>query len=185
MEKISLLPKIYENYFELEKEIIYFINETFKRQFNLIYDKLSDDKKLFFNPEIINEIKLVWIFNPNTIHKNRGDICSSTVQKFYHSLFNEYEDDEVKRNIMGKFRSIFCELFQTNLILSLNNQTDDHYLSNYVDKFEFKNGFLNIFFKRQGVELLDKTKDKKKSVEKEIQEDNFNVFFFMKIKNLV
>lgn len=175
--------KYFENYYELEKETINFIDNTLKAELKTIIDKLIEKEKSFFNKNIHHDVKLVWIFNINTIHKHRGDICSSTIQKFYHSLFKEFEDDEVQRSEMTKFRSYFYDLFQTNLVLALNNQPEDDHLSLYVSKYEFKNGFLNVFFKPLGKELLDKIKNENKKVEKELEEDSFMVVYSL-IKHL-
>jgi len=164
----------FQNYYELEKEIQNFINESLNCEFTSIFNKLSEKEKSFFNSEFANGIKLSWIFNANTVQRNRGDVCSSTIQKFYHSLFNENEDDEKKSEI-SKFRNFFCDLFQTNLILALNNQTEDNFLNQYVNKYEFKNGFLNIFFKPNGRELIDCLKNINKKIEKEVEEDSFTV----------
>ncbi len=172
-----------QNYYELEKDLIYFINDTLKSELNLIINKLSEKEKSFFNSEVINEIKLSWIFNTNTVHKNRGDVCSSTIQKFYHVLFNDYENDDIKKSELGKFRSFFCDLFQTNLILALNNQSEDNLLVNYVNKYEFKNGFLNIFYKPNGRELLNSLQKDNKKIVKEIEEDSFSVYFNYILKN--
>lgn len=168
--------KSFQNYYEFEKEIINFINETFNSEFKSIFNKLSEKEKSFFNREYTSGIKLSWIFNANTVQRNRGDVCSSTIQKFYHVVFNEEEDD-IKKSELGKFRSFFCDLFQTNLILALNNQTEDNILNLYVNKFEFKNGFLNIFFKPIGRELIDSLKNNNKKVVKEVEEDSFTVNF--------
>lgn len=165
----------FQNYYEFEKEMINFINETLNSEFKSIFNKLSEKEKSFFNSEYTNGIKLSWIFNANTVQKNRGDVCSSTIQKFYHALFNEYEEDDIKKSELSKFRSFFCDLFQTNLVLALNNQTEDSILSQYVNKYEFKNGFMNIFFKPIGRELTDSLKSNNKKIEKEVEEDSFTV----------
>jgi len=171
--------KSFGNYFELEKEMTNFINETLISEFRLIFNKLSEKEKSLFNNEITKEIKLGWIFNANTVQKNRGDICSSTIQKFYHVLFNDYEDDDIKKAEVGKFRNFFCDLFQTNLVLALNTQAEEEILNQYINKYEFKNGFLNIFFKQNGKELLNSLKNNNKKIEKQIEEDSFTVFIYL------
>lgn len=168
------IKRDFQNYYEMEKEMINFLNETFNCEFKSIFNKLSEKEKSFFNNEFTNGIKLSWIFNANTVHRNRGDVCSSTIQKFYHALFNEHEDD-IRKSEMGKFRNFFCDLFQTNLILALNNQTEENFLNRYINKYEFKNGFLNIFFKPSGRELIDCLKNNNKKIEREIEEDSFTV----------
>ncbi len=176
MTKDKKAKKSFQNYYELEKEMIIFLNETLNSEFKSIFDKLSEKEKSFFNSEYTNGIKISWIFNANTVQRNRGDVCSSTIQKFYHALFNEHEEDDIKKAEIGKFRSFFCDLFQTNLILALNNQTEDNFLNRYVNKYEFKNGFLNIFFKPIGSELIDNLKSNNKKIEKEVEEDSFTVY---------
>ena len=66
-----------------------------------------------------------------------------------------------------------------------NLELEGFNLNDYFGKFEIKNGFLNIFTKGRGIEIVAKIKEKfckDKKVSKEVQnESQFLVSFFYKI----
>jgi hypothetical protein len=183
-------------YYRLENKLKQVLTRNVERQFNLIFNKLSEKEKSFFkplDPEVIFNIN--WNINVNALFNNRGDIFTSTLQKFFHSIFKELEDteepiqtdsDKIKDEFI-KFKNTFIEIFNSNLIMSLggeNLETDDLNLNDYFGKFEIKNGFLNIFMKGEGKEIIEKIKEKfsrEKKVSKEVQ--NENQFLVKEISN--
>jgi hypothetical protein len=155
------------------------LNTVVERQFNLIYNKLSNEEKKFFNEKCLMNFQINWIFNVNSVYTNRGDICSSSLQKFFHLIFKELpesetEKSELKKDELIKFKNTFIELFSINFLLALNGEYTDSKLYDYLGKFEIKNGFLNVFLKPQGRELLDSTIDKKKT-KQDLNENQFLV----------
>jgi len=183
-------------YYTLENKLKQVLVRNVEKQFNLIYNKLSEKEKSFFkpiDPEVTFNIN--WNINVNALFNNRGDIFTSTLQKFFHSIFKELEDtekpiqtdsDKIKDEFI-KFKNTFIEIFNSNLIISLggeNLETDDLNLNEYFGKFEIKNGFLNIFMKGEGKEIIQKIKEKfsrEKKVSKEVQ--NENQFLVKEINN--
>ena len=183
-------------YYTLENKLKQVLSRNVEKQFNLIYNKLSEKEKSFFkpiDPEVTFNIN--WNINVNALFNNRGDIFTSTLQKFFHSIFKELEDtekpiqtdsDKIKDEFI-KFKNTFIEIFNSNLIISLggeNLETDDLNLNEYFGKFEIKNGFLNIFMKGEGKEIIQKIKEKfsrEKKVSKEVQ--NENQFLVKEINN--
>jgi hypothetical protein len=192
-------------YYTLESQIKKMLTLNVEKQFKLMYEKLSPNEKKFFDEKSFN-FQINWVLNVNTVYNNRGDICTSTLQKFFHSLFKEFNDevepvseggsDELisdsnssnsisDRNLLKelkeektKFKNTFIELFNVYLILSLNGENlevDGLNLNEYIGKFEIKNGFLNIFLKGKGKDMVDlmrskNSKDKNKM--KEITNEN-------------
>lgn len=167
------------NYFDFENRLKETLNSEVERQFNNLYAKLSDKERLLFNDKIFTMLKVNWIFNINHIQNNRGDLSSSSLQKFFHHIFiNEKEEveneaDKFKKDEFINFKNTFQELFTVSFSLVLNSSEFANQLDPYVGKFEIKNGYLNVFLKHQGKELLDINNKKKK---KEIQETNENQF---------
>lgn len=179
-------------YYTLENKLKQVLTRNVERQFELMYKKLSDREKSFFNPidpEITFQIN--WNINVNSLYNNRGDIFTSSLQKFFHNVFVHFEESEetcekssdksdqgIIKDEYIKFKNTFIEIFNVNLILSLggeNLEVDDINLNDYFGKFEIKNGFLNIFMKGKGKENIEKVKEKfskDKKVSKEVQNES-------------
>jgi hypothetical protein len=177
-------------YFFLENQIKEMLNINVIKQFKAMFTKLSDKEKSYFNENYeINEVpKVNWVFNVNNKkcrYTSQGDISSSSLQKFFHSLFNEnmnisnpvQSNDDISsvNSEFFKFKNSFIELFNVNLILSL---TEDKFilencnLNECIAKIEIKNGYLNVFLKGKGKTIVDEMKlqskrDKTKSKEGE------------------
>lgn len=173
-------------YFDLENKIKEMLSLNVEKQFRLIYDKLSQKEKLFFDENNFN-FKINWVFNINSVYTNRGDISTSSLQKFYHSIFKEFNESTSDKEDFIKFKNTFMELFQVNLLLSMNGENliiDDYNLNDYIAKIEIKNGFLNIFLKGKGRNLIEEVKNnqiKEKSKIKEV--DNDDQFIVRRIIN--
>jgi len=181
-------------YFTLENKLKQVLTKNVEKQLFLMYNKLSEKEKSFFNP-IDSEVtsNLTWIINVNASYNNRGDLFTSSLQKFFHFVFIQVDDSElsgsddqgISKDEYTKFKNTFIEIFNVNLILSLggeNLETDGINLNDYFGKFEIKNGFLNIFTKGKGIEIVGKIKEKfskDKKVSKEVQnESQFLVSIF-------
>jgi hypothetical protein len=179
-------------YYTLENKLKHVLSRNVEKQFNLMYNKLSDKEKSFFNP-IDTEVtfQINWNINVNALYNNRGDIFTSTLQKFFHTVFKQIEESEetneksldkldqgIVKDEYIKFKNTFIEIFNVNLILSLggeNLELDELNLNDYFGKFEIKNGFLNIFMKGKGKEIIEKVKEKfskDKKVSKEVQNES-------------
>jgi hypothetical protein len=190
------LDKINEEmtYFDLENKIKQLLNETIKDQLNLQFSKLDNKEKEFINKKYLQEIQINWIFNINSVQKERGDLCSSSLQKFYHFLFtpaieNPENNPEIakKNDEISHFKNLFLELLNTSVVVSLNSSLQ---LRNYLGKIEIKNGFLNIYLKGPGKLLVDEMKStnkkEKEAMKEPIQKDQFTVcnnftFFIFKV----
>jgi len=237
MENIEHLDIDKIDYYFLENKIKELLSLQLEKQFFKMYEKLSPSEKKFFresnfyknendNENVLNspsasnysklnfECKVNWVFNINSVHTNRGDISTSTMQKFFHQIFKDMSDfdssEEESLNTQNsnntinpendlkgdfiKFKNTFIELFNISLILSLNGdnlKTNGLDLNEYIGKFEIKNGFLNLFLKGKGKDLIEVFKNKNKnknSAEKnnqrEIQLDSENQFMFNSIGHI-
>ena len=194
-------------YYTLENKLKQVLSKNVEKQFYLMHNKLSEKEKSFFNavdPEIT--FNITWIVNVNASYNNRGDLFTSSLQKFFHFIFKHVDDSEqtipeesavsneydISKDEYTKFKNTFIEIFNVNLILSLggeNLETDEINLNDYFGKFEIKNGFLNIFTKGKGIEIIAKIKEKfskDKKVSKEVQnESQFLVRVFIKTYSLI
>jgi hypothetical protein len=165
----------YQNYFDMEKDLINFIDVNLKTQFLLEMKKLKENEKNYFNFDFVNDIKINWIININTVQKNRGDISSSSLQKFYNNLYKKINNENNKdnnycnENDYLKFKKKFNELFQIDLITLLNKEIERGNLCYFVNKFEIKNGFINVYFTSNGKNLLEKNKEKNKDEKNNIE----------------
>ena len=185
-----------QEYYEIENHLKIILNRNLEKQFKQIYDKLKEKEKSYF--ELINLTSLNWVFNINTVYSNRGDLSSSSLQKFFHMIFKDFDENtriqeislesqfknteifESKSDIQNhsiiegnqnldpkseylKFKNSFVELFNSTYIMTLSG--DNLILENFnfneqISKFEFKNGFLNIFLKGRAKELVESLKKK-------------------------
>jgi hypothetical protein len=186
----------FQNYFDMEKELIKFIDVNLKNQFIIQIQKLKENEKNYFNMEFVNEIKINWIININTVQKNRGDICSSSLQKFYNNLYiklndnnnNNNNDNDINNNSLediqndySKFKTNFNNLFQIDLITLLNKEIQGNILGSFINKFEIKNGFLNVYFSSNGKNLLEKIKEKN-NIDTQSHDNSFtviNIFYLL------
>lgn len=173
----------FESYYDLENKIKEMLSINLEKHYKFIIDKISQSEKEFIDEKNVN-FKLNWIFNINHSVANRGDISTSTLQKFFHSIFKEYDDTDEKDNTKNefiKFKSTFIELLAVNMILSLNGENliiDKYDLNEYIGKFENKNGFFNIFLKNKGKLLINEIKNKSKDITKDIENDETFVVNF-------
>lgn len=181
MEKI-----IIDSYYDLENKIKSLLCSYVEKEFKNKLVKCEDEKN-YFNCLKISEAS--WIFNINSVHANRGDISSSSLQKIFHSIFksqsqkaaetSEKTEEEllVEEEKFINFKNKFIEEFTDSLIVALNNQNE---LTEYIEKIDVKNGYLNISLKGRGKELLEKIKmnknEKKKNKENEEDKNQFTVY---------
>jgi hypothetical protein len=185
-------------YFFLENQIKEMLTLNVNKQFKAMFSKISEKENTYFNEnyEIIEIPKINWVFNVNnkpSKYNSQGDISSSSLQKFFHSIFKEnvgLQNSENNSQInqenqtndipnlnseFSKFKNSFIELFNVNLILSLTEDKlilENCNLNEYIAKIEIKNGYLNVFLKGKGKTIVDEMKlqskrDKTKSKEGE------------------
>jgi hypothetical protein len=171
-----------------------------------MYAKVSEKEKSFFNEnyEISEVPKVNWIINVNNKVTNRGEICTSSLQKFFHAIFKENMDvtttsqvqvDEnvnsdkniIQDNELIKFKNTFSELFNVNLILSLTEENlinENCNLNDYIAKMEIKNGYLNIFLKGKGKTIVEEIRlQSKRQKTKSKEGDDENQYVVTKFFN--
>jgi hypothetical protein len=200
-----------EHYFGLESKLKEFLTDVVKRCHAAIYVNSSDSEKAWLN--LFNTSDLNWILNINSVYTNRGDISTSSLQKYYHSMFKQPVEDEINIDLIEvkedsnttddkgdkggkgddkshsipilkdnstleefkKFKTKVIESLNTNVLLRLNTESETSpELKAYFAKFELKNGFLNIFLKERGKELVSGYLNNQKTV-KTVSEDQFTV----------
>lgn len=186
-------------YFFLENQIKEMLNINVVKIFKAMFSKLSEIEKKYFNENYeFSEIpKVSWVFNVNnkiSKYNSQGDISSSSLQKFFHSVFreiNNFNNPETNSRLIqitklnddistinseySKFKNSFVELFNVNLILSLTEDKlilENCNLNECITKIEIKNGYLNVFLKGKAKTIVDEMKlqskrDKTKSKEGE------------------
>jgi tRNA-Thr(GGU) m(6)t(6)A37 methyltransferase TsaA len=173
---------VFENFHKLETAIKEYLNNTALEILSQNIEKLKEEKNnKYIDKEY--EKKLIWVFNINTVHKYKGDFSSSSLQKFFHSIFKIEDDDEnTSREEFTKFKNKFIEIFNTEFIHILSNFEDTNTaLKEYINKFELKNGYLNVYFSEKGRELLIPVISSVKKEKIEDSEDNNTTFNFTSI----
>ena len=195
----------FDIYFFLENQIKEMLNVNVLKQFKIMYAKISEKEKSYFieNYEISEVPKVNWIINFNNKVTNRGEICTYSLQKFFHAIFKENMDVtstqvQVDENVNSdknsnqdseliKFKNTFSELFNVNLILSLTEENlinENCNLNDYIAKLEIKNGYLNIFLKGKGKTIVEEIRlQSKRQKTKSKEGDDENQYVVSKFLN--
>lgn len=153
---------IIRSYQDLQDKLKDNLTDSFMSVFIQMFNKLSNEERKYFNEDADKNLNVNWVININTVANNRGDLSTSSMQKVFHSLFiKEKEPDSEFDTNFCKFKKDFIDLLYCKFTVVLNSQTDQ--ISNeYVERYEIKNGFLNIYLKGKGLQLLQEEKDYKK-----------------------
>jgi hypothetical protein len=132
------------HYFTLEEKLKSLLNNTVISQFKIIYHKLSRFELNHFSitPDNVN---LNWTINVNYTYTNWGDLSTSTLQKFYHTIFKKLEENEENNN----FKNTFIEILNNNIVIALNENQSEH-----IEKYKIENNFININLKEKGKVLI-------------------------------
>ncbi len=180
----------FNSYYELESKLIEILNIQVEKLYISSIDKIDNNEKWYFSNDNTKKKSVNWIFNINHTVTNRGDVSSSSMQKFFHIIFKTEQELISEKNIesntenienikatiktqFNKFKNSYIENFNQDLISTLKGENiiiDNIDLDKYIWKFEIKNGFFNIFLKDCGKNLIEKIKNNKDKNEKR---DNF------------
>jgi hypothetical protein len=80
-----------QDYFEFENVLKQVLSRNLEKQFKLLYHRLNDSEKNYF--EIKNLNNLTWVFNVNSVYSYRGDLSTSSLQKFFYLIFKDIDEE--------------------------------------------------------------------------------------------
>jgi hypothetical protein len=131
------------DYFEFESVLKQVLTRNLEKQFKHLYDKLNDAEKNYF--EIKNLNTLTWVFNVNSVYSYRGDMSTSSLQKFFHMIFKDYDGDtNLDIEPEEKFRSLKLVDSSNNGISLLPNKKNFD-LDPKSEFLKFKSSFVELF----------------------------------------
>jgi hypothetical protein len=73
------------------------------------------------------------------------------------------------------FKNQTIDNLNRNIILILDCEKESNIYKDYINKFEMKNGFLNIFLKHKGKEVVNNQLNIKKAIKAQPTTEEFNV----------
>lgn len=164
-----------EELIAIENDIKQKLTNELITTFNKLYDSVDEKDKKYFNNKNIAVINVLidWNLNVNTVKVNKGEISTNSLLKFYHYIFNIFdEENQDIKEIFESFKLDFTQKMNIEFIKSLNEKRNKE----KILKYDLKNGYINVYLTdkcKSIVEMFKKDKNTKKT--QEINNSTFTV----------